>query len=85
MIVTHVAALDASRRALHVEQTPGGRQVYSNLARKLMGLFVSQLDALNRARGKSVVQRVVVERVNVGSGGKAVVGAVANGGRGDDG
>jgi hypothetical protein len=45
MIVTHIAAMDASRRALHVEQTPGGRQVYSNLARKLAGLFVSQLDA----------------------------------------
>lgn len=27
MIVSHVAALDASRRALHVEQTPGGRQL----------------------------------------------------------
>jgi len=33
---------------------------------------------LNRARGKAIMQRVVVERVNVGSGGKAVVGAVAN-------
>jgi hypothetical protein len=37
---------------------------------------------LNRARGKAIMQRVVVERVNVGSGGKAVVGAVANGGGG---
>lgn len=48
-----------------------------------MGLFVSQLDALNRARGKAIVQKVVVERVNVGPGGKAVVGTLANGGRGD--
>jgi hypothetical protein len=85
MVTAHIAAMDASRRALHTEQTPSGRQAYLSLARKLMGLFVSQLDAHNRARGKAIVQRVVVERVNVGSGGKAVVGAVANGGRGDDG
>jgi len=84
MIVAHVAAMDASRRALHVEQTTGGRQVYLSLARKLMGLFVAQLDALNRARGKAIVQRVVVERVNVGPGGKGIVGAVTNGGRGGD-
>jgi hypothetical protein len=28
MIVAHVAAMDTSRRALHSEQTPGGRQAY---------------------------------------------------------
>ncbi len=31
MIVAHVAAMDASRRALHVEQTAGGRAVYLSL------------------------------------------------------
>jgi hypothetical protein len=34
MIVAHVAAMDASRRALHGEQTPGGRQAYLSLTRK---------------------------------------------------
>jgi len=36
MIVVHVAAMDASRRALHVEQTAAGRTAYLTLARKLM-------------------------------------------------
>jgi hypothetical protein len=39
MIIAHVAAMDASRRALHVEQTAGGRAAYLSLARKLMTLF----------------------------------------------
>ena len=35
MIVAHAAAMDASRRALHIEQTAGGRATYLLLARKL--------------------------------------------------
>ena len=76
MIAAHVAAMDASRRALHVEQSVGGRQVYLSLARKLMTLFAAQMDALNRQRGKGIVQRVIVERVDVRDGGQAIVGAV---------
>jgi len=87
MIVAHVASMDASRRALHAEQSVGGRQVYLSLARKLMTLYVAQLDALNRNRGKATVQKVVVERVNVAPGAQAIVGAVAGpatkGARGD--
>ncbi len=79
MIVAHMAAMDASRRAIHVEQTPGGRQTYLSLARKLMVLFTTQMDALNRYRGKATVQRVVVERVYVAPGGQAIVGAVSSG------
>ena len=82
MIVTHIAALDASRRSLHVEQTAEGRTAYLSLARKLMMLFTAQMDALNRHRGKATVQRVVVERVFVAPGAQAVVGAVSSG-RGD--
>jgi len=35
MVVAYVAAMDASRRALHIEQTAGGRATYLLLARKL--------------------------------------------------
>jgi hypothetical protein len=83
MILAHVAAMDASRRALHVEQTAGGRAAYLSLARKLMTLFTAQMDALNRSRSKATVQKVIVEKVLVASGGQAIVGAVANGGQGD--
>ncbi len=85
MIVAHVAAMDASRRALHVEQTAGGRAAYLGLARKLMTLFTAQMDALNRHRGKGTTQKIVIERVLVAPGAQAVVGAIANRGRGDGG
>ena len=85
MIVAHVAAIDASRRALHVEQTAGGRAAYLGLARKLMTLFTAQMDALDRYRGKARTQKIVIERVLVAPGAQAIVGAVANGGRGDGG
>ena len=85
MIVAHVAAMDASRRALHVEQSAGGRAAYLSLARKLMTLFTTQMDALNRHRGKGTTQKIVIERVFVAPGAQAVVGAVACGGQGDAG
>jgi hypothetical protein len=80
MIVAHVAAMDASRRPLHVEQTPGGRQAYLSLARKLMTLYATQMDALNRHRGKGTTQKIVIERVLVAPGAQAIVGAVSEGG-----
>jgi hypothetical protein len=52
MIVAHVASMDAARRAAHIEQTPGGRQTYLSLARKLMTLFTVQIDALNGTEAK---------------------------------
>jgi len=85
MIIAHIAAMDASRRALHVEQTGGGRAAYLSLVRKLMTLFTVQMDALNRHRGKGTTQKIVIERVFVAPGAQAVVGAVATGGRGDAG
>jgi hypothetical protein len=85
MVVAHVSAMDASRRALHVEQTAGGRQAYLSLAHKLMTLYTAQMDALNRYRGKGTTQKIVIERVLVAPGAQAIVGAVANGGRGDGG
>jgi hypothetical protein len=85
MVVAHFAIMDTARRALHAEQTPGGRQTYLGLSRKLMSLYVSQLDALNRHRGNgpTTTQKIVIERVFVAPGAQAIVGAVANGGPGD--
>jgi hypothetical protein len=77
LIVAHVASMDVSRRGLHADQSVGGRQAYLGLARKLMALFTTQVETLNRLRGTTVVQKVIVERVNVEAGGKALVGAVS--------
>jgi hypothetical protein len=46
MIIAHVAAMDASRRALHVEQTAAGPAVYLNLARRLMTTFTLRWNSL---------------------------------------
>jgi hypothetical protein len=50
-----------------------------------MTLFTAQMDALNRHRGKGTTQKIVIERVLVAPGAQAIVGAVANGGRGGGG
>jgi hypothetical protein len=82
MIVAHVAAMDASRRALHAEQTPGGRQAYMSISRRLMTLYAAQVDTLNRHRGKGTTQKIVIERVVVAPGAQAVVGAISGRGEG---
>ncbi len=84
MVAAHVAAMDVTRRALHTEQTAGGRAVYLNLARRLMTTFTLQMDSLGRHRGKPTVQKVIVEKVLVAPGGQAVVGAISSR-RGDGG
>jgi hypothetical protein len=83
MIVAHVATMDASRRALHVEQTAGGRQAFLTLARKLMTLYATQMDALNRHRGRTTTQKVIVEKMLVVPSVQPVVGTVAGRGEGD--
>jgi hypothetical protein len=83
MITTHVAAMDASRRALHADQRPGGRQAYMSISRRLMTLYAAQVDTLNRHCGKGTTQKIVIERVVVAPGAQAVVGAVSSRGKGD--
>ena len=73
--VQHVA-LDASRRAMHPDQTPAGRQSYMGLALKAMRTFAQLVESLNHGRGLSTTQRVIVERVTVRDDGQAVAGVV---------
>ena len=44
----------------------------------LMRLFIEQLGAMAKLKGKTGQQKVVVEHVHVHSGGQAVVGTVAS-------
>ena len=78
LVVAHVASMETSRRGMHADQSTGGRQAYLGLARKFMTLFTAQAETLHRLRGNGVVQKVIVERVNVAAGGQAVVGAVSS-------
>lgn len=53
---------------------------------KLMRTFLMQVEALQKLRGKTTEQKVIVEHVNVQAGGQAIVGAVAQtGGEGKKG
>jgi hypothetical protein len=82
MLATHSAAMIALRRLKAAENIPQ-QDSNGNLAVKLLRTYAIQLEALARYRGKGQ-QTVRVEHVHVHSGGQAIVGAVATGGRGTD-
>jgi hypothetical protein len=84
LVAAQHAALDTMRRALHPDQSPGGRALYAGLGLKAMRTYARLLEALQQGRGKGVEQRIIVERVTVAPGGQAVVGSVdVNGGGGN--
>jgi hypothetical protein len=74
MVGTHHAALECLRRAMIPEQTPEGRDASLRNAQRLLSLYTQQLAALDKHRGKG--QKITVERVQVASGGQAIVGDV---------
>lgn len=76
MIHTHNLSITMMRRATHSEQTVDGVDRNVNRAAKLMRVFNSQLDALQKLRGKGQ-QKIIVEHVNVNEGGQAIVGDVS--------
>ena len=75
MIGTHAAAVECQRRAMLPAQTVVGRDMELKHAQKLMTLYTQQLAALDKHRGKGQ-QKITIERVNVESGGQAIVGNV---------
>ena len=75
MVASHSAALECMRRALHPDQTLATFEANLKNGEKLMALYLRQLEALNRHRGKGQ-QKVTVEYVNVEAGAQAIVGSV---------
>ena len=80
MAVIHQATMMMARRLNHVENLPQQDSAQCAVT-KLARTFSTQMDSLKRYRrpGKQVVR---VERVNVESGGQAIVGAVNQKGEG---
>lgn len=81
MTATHVAITSLSQRMM---DSSAGYQVREALERSVTRLsrtYLAQMDALKKYRAKAQ-QTVRVERVNVESGGQAVVGNVSHGGEG---
>lgn len=75
MIAIQEAVMECFRRAWLGEQHPRLQQDYLNQAGKLSQTYTRLLGALNKHRGKGQ-QKMIVEHVNIGSGGQAVVGNV---------
>jgi hypothetical protein len=72
-------------------QTADGRDANTHRAVRLMRVFIEQLEAMAKLKGKAGQQKVVVEHVHVNAGGQAIVGAVTTesgrdgkGGKSDD-
>ena len=81
MTATHVAMTSMSRMMRDTD-TYQIRESYERSATRLSRTYLAQMDALKKHRAKAQ-QTVRVERVNVESGGQAIVGDVSTGGRGD--
>jgi hypothetical protein len=87
MIGVHEAAVQLLKRALIKDQTMAGVDASVLRSTRLMRIFLEQVEAMQRLKGKAGQQKVIVEHVNVHDGGKAIVGTVTasgGGGRGAD-
>ena len=81
MVGVHNLAMDCLKRASLENQTTEAREANINRATKLLRTFTTQMEALNRHRGK-IGQQMVVGNVNISEGGQAIVGTVSHNGRG---
>jgi hypothetical protein len=80
MVATHNAAMQNLARAngllsskVYKEIELGGKSF--NVANKLSRTYTMQIEALQRYRGKGA-QKMVIEHVNINSGGKAIIGSI---------
>jgi hypothetical protein len=75
MIGIHYLAMECLRRASLTVQTHEEMDAHLERAIRLARTFTSQMEALNRNRGK-ISHQMVVGSVNVNEGGQAIVGSV---------
>ncbi|MCP4611081.1 MAG: hypothetical protein GY845_20420 [Planctomycetes bacterium] len=81
MIGIHNMAMECIGRAMRTKRVDQ-MNLYINGGTKLSRVFANQMEVLKKYRGKSQ-QKIVVEHVNVSEGGKAIVGVINPGGRGE--
>lgn len=80
MVAMHHAIMECLRRAMQLNQSNQDRSRNLQDAAKLAGLYVRQMDALDKHRGKGQ-QNIVVKHVHVEAGGNAIVGNVDTAGQ----
>lgn len=78
MIATHNAAMRNFQHSVRRSGRPEYKSLELgnanlNLANKLMRTYTTQMEALNRYRGKGQ-QKMIIEHVNISNGGQAVIG-----------
>lgn len=83
MAGNHNLIMEYMRRAIRQEQNIDAAEDYTNRACRLMNLFLRQIETLEKYRGKSTQQKVIVEHVHVQEGGQAIVGNVERPARGE--
>lgn len=83
MTGTHNLIMDYMRHAVIPGQFFKAANDYTDRAYKLMNIFLKQLEALQKYRGKTSQQKVIVEHVHIHEGGQAVVGNIENKPRGE--
>jgi hypothetical protein len=76
MFGVHNAAIMFLKGAVTEGQTFQGTDANVLRATRLMRLFIEQLEAMAKLKGKAGQQKVTVEYVHVHSGGQAIVGSV---------
>jgi hypothetical protein len=81
MVAVHFHAINALMKASETNNLIKLEKL-TNLAVKLNRTYLAQLEALNKYR-RGGHQKVTVEHVHVNEGGQAIVGNVAEGGRGE--
>ena len=81
MIGVHHTSMDLLQKAQSANLDPEQRARYAGLATKMTRTYAVQMEAFKKYRTGGQ-QTVTVQHVNVGSGGKAIVGNVEQGGGG---
>lgn len=84
MLGVHHASV-AFLKASNFSKSPEACESYGRQAVRFMSLFIEQLEAMAKLKGKTGQQKVTVEHVHVHQGGQAIVGAVTAGNKGDQG
>ncbi len=77
MIAINDAALMFMSRSTLEDQSSEGRDANVQRSIRLMRVFIQQLEAIQKLKGKAGQQQLTVEQVHVHQGGRAVVGSVS--------
>lgn len=77
MNAVHNAAMASLQKAAYHRESSENPDMHMSRTTRLMRLFVDQIEAMAKLKGKTGQQKVTVEHVHVHEGGQAIVGAVS--------